>query len=57
MGDLFSYPIYEFDSIILQHTNKKISNIKCKYIIKFYISRIIYDKKIDNNSFGIIWWL
>ena len=54
MGDLFSYPIYEFDSIILQHTNKKISNIKCKYIIKFYISRIIYDKKIDNNSFGII---
>jgi hypothetical protein len=37
MGDLFSYPMYEFDTIILQHTQETISKIKCKYIIKFYI--------------------
>ena len=37
MGDLFSYPIYEFDKIILQHTQKTISNINCKYILLNFI--------------------
>lgn len=54
MGDLFSCPIYEFDSIILQHTQETISKINCKYIIKFYISRIIYDKTINKESIGFI---
>ena len=54
MGDLFSYPMYEFDSIILHHTQETISKIKCKYIIKFYISRIIYNKIINKNSIGLI---
>ena len=54
MGDLFSYPIYEFDSIILQHTQETISKINCKYKIKFYLSRIINDKKIDKNSIGFV---
>ena len=39
MGDLFSKQIYELDRIILQHTQETISKIKCKYIIKFYISK------------------
>lgn len=54
MGDLFSYPIYEFDSIILRHTQETISKINCKYIIKFYISRIIHDKKINKDSVGFV---
>ena len=54
MGDLFSHPIYDLDRIILQHTQETISKIKCKYIIKFYISRIIYDKIINKNSIGLI---
>jgi hypothetical protein len=54
MGDLFSYPIYDSDSIILHHTQQTISNINCKYIIKFYISRIIYDKIINKDSIGFI---
>ena len=54
MGDLFSCPIYEFDSIILQHTQETISKINCKYIIKFYISRIIYDKTINKDSIGFV---
>lgn len=54
MGDLFSYPIYEFDSIILRHTQETISKINCKYNIKFYISRIIHDKKINKDSVGLV---
>jgi hypothetical protein len=54
MGDLFSSPIYEFDSIILQHTQETISKINCKYIIKFYISRIINDKIINKDSIGLV---
>jgi len=54
MGDLFSYPMYDADSIILDHTQKTISKINCKYIIKFYISRIIYNKTINKNSIGLI---
>ena len=54
MGDLFSCPIYEFDSIILHHTQETISKINCIYNIKFYISRIICDKKISKDCIGII---
>jgi hypothetical protein len=58
MGDLFASPIYEFDSIIFNHTNNIITQIhinsSSKYKIKFYISRIICDKKIDKNSCGVI---
>ena len=54
MGDLFSYPIYDFDTIILHHTQETISKINCKYIVKFYISRIIYDKKINKDSVGVV---
>ena len=54
MGDLFSNPIYDFDSIILQHTQETISNINCKYIIKFYISRLLCDKKINKDSVGSV---
>ena len=46
MGDLYSSPIYDFDSIIVNHTNQIISNINNKpnYIIKFHISKLIGDK-------------
>ena len=54
MGDLFSYPIYDFDTIILRHTQETISKINCKYIVKFYISRIIHDKKINKDSAGTV---
>lgn len=54
MGDLFSHPIYEFDSIILYHTQETISKINCKYIIKFYIFRIIHDKVINKDTIGFI---
>jgi len=54
MGDLFANPIYEFDSIILNHTREVISKIECKYIIKFYISRIISDKIINKYSVGYV---
>jgi hypothetical protein len=62
MGDLFASPIYDFDSIIFNHTNDIITQIyinsnsssNSKYKIKFYISRIICDKKIDKNSCGVI---
>jgi hypothetical protein len=60
MGDIFACPIYEYDSIIFNHTNYLISQINSnrksnsKYKIKFYISRIICDKKIDQNSCGVI---
>lgn len=52
LGDLFSSPIYEMDSIILEHTEKTISKINSKYIIKFHISRLICDKKINKDTCG-----
>ena len=54
MGDLFSYPIYDSDTIILDHTQETISKINCKYTIKFYISRIIHDKRINKDSIGLV---
>ena len=54
MGDLFSNPIYNFDSIIVNHTKQIISNInnKSNYNIKFYISKLIGDKTICKDSYG-----
>jgi hypothetical protein len=54
MGDLFSYPIYDSDRIIVNHTQQTISKIHCKYKIHFYISKIIKDKTIDKNSVGSV---
>ena len=56
MGDLFSEPIYNVDSIIVNHTNEIISKINnnSNYIIKFYISRIIGDYKTLLDGCGII---
>jgi hypothetical protein len=56
MGDLFSNSIYDFDSIIVNHTKQiilKINN-KSNYNIKFYISKLIGDKTICQNSCGVI---
>ena len=56
MGDLFSNPIYNFDSIIVNNTKQIISSInnKSNYNIKFYISKLIGDKTICIDSFGVI---
>ena len=39
-GDLFIASNY-IDNIILQHIQKTLSMIKCKYTIDFYVSKII----------------
>ena len=56
MGDLFSEPIYNSDSIILNHTNEIISRVNnnSNYIIKFYISRLIGDNTVCLDGCGII---
>jgi hypothetical protein len=58
MGDLFSYPIYDYDTIIYEHTNKMIKEIKkelkIEYEIKFYISRLLCDKKIIKEYYDNI---
>ena len=55
MGDLFSCPIYEKDSIILIHTQKTINSIpNPKYKIHFHISRVIGDKQIIQDFIGFI---
>jgi len=54
MGDLFAFPIYDMDSLILKHTNSIISNIKSRYTIKFHLSRIIRDNKISKDCIGIV---
>ena len=56
MGDLFANPMYDSDSIIVNHTNQIISNInnKSNYNIKFYISRLIGDKTICRDSCGVV---
>ena len=53
MGDLFINPIYEHDSIIVNHTTQIISDInnKFNYDIKFYIFRLIGDRQICGNSY------
>jgi hypothetical protein len=56
MGDLYSNPIYNFDSIIVNHTKQIIINqIKHKhYNIKFYISKLVGDKTICRDSYGVV---
>jgi hypothetical protein len=55
MGDLFSCPIYEKDSIILIHTQKTINSIpNPKYKIHFHISRVAGDKQIIPDFIGFI---
>lgn len=56
MGDLFLNSIYDYDSIIVNHTTQVISSInnKSNYSVKFYISRLIGDKKICPDSYGFI---
>lgn len=56
VGDLYSNPAYDSDSIIVNHTRQIISTINntSNYDIKFYISRIIGDKTICRDSYGII---
>lgn len=56
MGDLFSKPIYDYDSIIIKHTEKIISNINnpFNYNIKFYISRLVGDKTTCEYSYGLV---
>jgi hypothetical protein len=54
MGDLFSNPIYNFDSIIVNHTKQIISGVdnNSNYNIEFYISKLIGDKTICKDSYG-----
>ena len=55
MGDLFSCPIYEKDSIILIHTQKTINiMINPKYKIHFHISRVAGDKQLIPDFIGFI---
>ena len=54
MGDLFTTPIYDFDSIIVNHVSQIISSAKHNYNIKFHMSRIIGDKTICKNSGGAV---
>ena len=56
MGDLYSSPIYNFDSMIVNHTKQIISNVnnKSNYNIKFYISKLIGDKTICRDSYGVV---
>lgn len=55
VGDLYSNPAYDSDSIIVNHTTQMISNINnnSSYKIKFYISRIIGDKSICKDSYNL----
>ena len=55
MGDLFSCPIYEKDSIIYKHTQKTINSIpNPKYKIQFHISRVIGDKQTIPDFIGVV---
>jgi hypothetical protein len=56
MGDLYSNPAYNFDSIIVNHATQIISKINntSNYNIKFYISRVIGDPIVCRNSYGAI---
>ena len=55
MGDLFSCPIYEKDSIIYKHTQKTIDSIpNPKYRILFYISRVVGDRHTIPDFIGFV---
>ena len=53
MGDLYINSAYDIDSIIVNHTKGVIGKInnRSNYGIKFYISRVIGDKKICRDSY------
>ena len=55
-GDLYSNPAYNFDSIILNHTNQVILKIKntSNYDIKFYIFKFIGNPTICRDTYGVI---
>ena len=60
MGDLFTNPMYDSDSIIVNHTSQVISSVNNKHNcdindIKFYISRVIGDKTICKDSSGVVY--
>lgn len=58
MGDLCTNSIYDFDSILQKHTEITMKNFADKnylaegYTIRFYITRLIGDKKPLSQSFG-----
>ena len=54
MGDLFASPIYESDIIIYNHTKKTIDNIKSKYKLRFYISRLIRNRLTIPDFIGVV---
>ena len=55
MGDLFSRPIYEFDTILVRHVEQILSKIvNQEYTIVFYVTRLIGDKRISSDSAGTI---
>ena len=56
MGDLFVNSIYDFDSILINHTKQIISSINnnSNYTVKFYIFRLIGDKTICSDSYGVV---
>lgn len=54
MGDLFSCPIYEKDSIIYKHTQKTIDSINSKYRILFYISRLVGERHAIPDFIGVV---
>lgn len=55
MGDLFTNPMYDSDSVIVNHVSQVISIAKHNYDIKFYISRVIGDKTICKDSGGVVY--
>ena len=55
MGDLFSLPIYEFDTILVRHVEQILSKIYSQdYTIVFYVTRLIGDKRINKDTAGTI---
>lgn len=56
MGDLYSNPMYNSDSVISNHAEQIISNINnpSNYNIKFYISKLIGDRTICRDSYGVV---
>jgi len=54
MGDLFATPIYDADSIIVNHANQIISSYN-SYNVKFYMSRVIRDKTGCKDTCGVVY--
>ena len=59
MGDLFARPVYDFDSIIYEHTQLSLKQIVKElnipeYNVSFHISRMPYDKSIIKRSYEFL---